>query len=923
MIRRIVTKLPIEVKPLTSITEMRTATLSLGTLAADSVQVVRQAFAGGIAPLQTVGSGSVAPYLTRFAKDALGTSIVRSTSHLGLKTSTAGSSVPPPKPELDSTEIIEGPGGVLDQFSVRLTVSIREEHLPRVAAVKVMRAKLGPLKVSRPSVSALSLIAPIAGRSALERNSVAAFRVDDIGVGNKLTSFIMDDPASNTRSVISPDSQEIRAPLRPHNNNRGTTSGVGLLTLDGADRSVLENTAFYLNRRASDAIVPYGPAPLDVGNRLGLNVLKGNSVGASRDGLVQSPNSLNFSEVGRVDMASTLARDVGDFIEATFVDKSVVYGAGFVYYVVCVGPDGAEGPRSKLVDASVVRTVPPAAPTVYYSVIGGHPRFAIRCSQGTDHVEIFRSGRAVSDSIKLGSDKSLVLQGPATKVGSFWHLTDVGLGADWSSTFVDTEAVDGDKLTYRFYTVDSYGLKSQTPFSCSIRMPDRGQTVPIPVPSITVEQAPGQPSVSIKMQVDDPRVSGFTVQRRDVSISEKSVHQANQPEWVDIGVWTPKRSGSRRGPTLLDADWPTYIPATGGSASFVDTTVKLDRRYQYAIGAVDVRGNKTLLVGSQPVTVYSKTVIDPPTAFGADVTVKDGRPTGVLLKWTGGTNDFSPNAIVGDQDVLAATAIRSVFQVERRQFGRPFWDALPATSESYFFDRVSDDPAPSFRPAYVVPGAEYEYRVLAMQSGGFVSPRTEVLYVSVVPPPSAPEIVWAKTTSVNSDPFSIVISWNMSGEFVERWEVERAVTNKIYGEQITTMDSKAARSLDYSRVANITPEASRARSLSETPVEFDKSIYVGNRFFIDSDAHRANSYFYRVRTVGRLGSFSPWTYAGVFIKASAFDRKFLSVLSDDRKIAMAQDRRPIVRDHRKEPVVPVVPAVKVTSTAVVRDFRKR
>ncbi len=911
--KRVVRRLPTAVQPLTSVVDMRVAALGLAQLATDSVQVVRSAFAGGVAPFQTVGSGSVAPYLTTFARDVLGANIVKSTSHLGLKTSTAGSSVPPPKPELDSTEIIEGPGGVFDQFSVKITVSIKDTDISRVSAVKIMRAKLGPVKAARPAVSALSLAPPIAGRSALERSAVAAFRIDEIGVGNKLTSFIFDDPSSSTRAVISPDSQKIRAPLAPPNNNKGIASA-GLLSLEGADRSVLENLNFYLNRRAADALELPSPGPVTIGNRAGLNVLKGNSVGASRDGLIQAPNSLSFNEVGRIDMASPSARDVGDFIEASFVDRSVVYGAGFLYYAVCVGPDGAEGPRSRLVDASVVRTVPPESPTVYYSVVGGHPRFSIRGPQGADHVEIFRSGRSVLESVKLGTDTSLVVQSPATKVGEFWHLTDVGLGPDGSSTFVDTDAVDGDRLSYRFYTVDSYGLKCQTPFSCSIRMPEHGQTVPIPVPSITVEQAPGQPSVSIKMQVDDPRVAGFTVQRRDVTISEKSVHQANQPEWVDIGSWTPKRAGSRRGPTLLDADWPTYIPANGGSASFVDTAVRLDRKYQYAIGAVDVRGNKTLLVGSQPVTVYSKTVIDPPTAFGSTVTVKDGRPTGVLLTWTGGTNDFSPNAIVGDQDVLEATSVRSVFQVERRQLGRPFWDALPATSESYFFDKVSDDPAPSFRPAYVIPGAEYEYRVLAMQSGGFVSPRTEVLYISVVPPPVAPDVVWVKTTSINSDPFSIVVSWNMPSDFIERWEVERAVTNKIYGEQITTMDSKAARELDYSRIANITPEASRARSLSEGSVDVDKTIYVGNRFFIDSDVHRANSYFYRVRTVGRLGAISPWTYAGIFIKDSSFDKKFFSVLSDDAKISLAQDKRPTVRDHRRNPVTPRTPAVTVTST---------
>jgi hypothetical protein len=918
VIKRIVRQLPTTVTPLTSIEKMRVAALDLAKSATDAVQSVRSAFAEGVAPLQSVGSGSVAPYVTMFSRDPLGANIVKSTAQLGLKTSTAGSSVAPPKPELDSTEIVEGPGGVFDQFSVKLTVSISDEHIERVAWIKVMRAKLGPLDVPRPAVSALSLNPPVPG-SALEKNSIAAFRVDDIGVGNKMTAFIMDDPASNSRAVISPDSLEFRAPLPPLNNNRGVATA-GLLTIDGADRSVLENLKFYLNRRLAGALDPPPQSPIEIGGRIGVNVLKGNGIGASRDSIVQSPNSLSFTQIGRIDMTSPGVHRVGDFIEATFVDRAVVYGTSFVYYAVCVGPDGVEGPRSRLVDASVMRVTPPKPPEVLHSVIGGRPRFTIKCPSGADHVEVFRSGRSVIDSVRLGSDTSLVTQGPATKVGQFWHLSDIGLGSDGSTTFVDTDVMGGDRLSYRFYTVDSYGLKCQTPFSCSIWMPEHGQTIPLPVPSITVEQAPGQPAVSVKMRVDDPRVAGFTVQRREVTVHERSVHQANQPELMDLGAtWTTKRAGSRRSPTLLDADWPTYLPASGGSASFVDNTVRLDRRYQYAVGAIDKRGNKTLMVGSQPVMVYSKVIVDPPTAFSAKIEVVDGRPTGVLLTWSGGTNDFSPNSIVGDQDVLAATSVRSVFQVERRQLGTPFWDAMPATSESYFRDVVSGDQNPAFRPAYPVPGGEYEYRVLAMQSGGFISPRSDVLYIPVVPPPEMPEVVWVRTTPVSSNPFCVIVSWDMDGEFVEHWEVERAVTNKVFAEQITTMDSQAARDLEYSRVANITPEASRARSLSERDFTLDKAVYVGNRFYVDPDVHRANSYFYRVRSVGRLGTTSQWTYAGLFIKSAAFDSKFYSTLSDDAKISLTQDSRPIVQG-----TTPIV-SLKTTITTTLKStsFVKR
>lgn len=884
-------KLPTTVEPLPTVSSVKTATLSLAEDAIASVTAVRQAFASGTPPLQTVGSGSADSYISRLGRTDIGDKIARSTSRFGVKTSTAGSSVPPPRPELDSADVVEGLGGILDQFSVKLTVSLKAEQVSSVRFIKIMRAKLGPVpNAPRPSFSALMASPEMPGSKGFDRLAAAAFRAADAGIGNKLTDFIGDTLAG--RGVSSPDGSALRTTLPPVNTNR-TGDGFGLLELAGADRSVVENLSFYLNRRANDAIKTPSVDSVSVINRFGINVLAGSSVAASAGTIVQGSNALQFSEIGRIGIGTQM-RAVGNFFETEFLDRSVVYGAGFAYYISCIGQDGAEGPRSKIVSASVIRTVPPEVPKVTFSLISGYPRFAIRCAPGTDHVEIFRSGRQVVSSIKLATENTLVADGPALKVGQYWHLEDAGLGPDGSTTFVDDEAVSGDKLNYRIYSVDSYGFKCQTPFSCSIKMPEHGRPNPIPVPSVTVERGTGQPNMLLRMRVDDPRVVGFTVQRRDVTIAERSVHQANQPEWNDLGLRDAKRAGSRRGPSLKDADWPIYIPASAGSASFVDTAVRLDRVYQYAIGAIDSRGNKTLLVGSQPVGIYSKPVIDPPTALAANVVVDGNKPRGVLLTWSPGTNDIDPNAIVGDQDVLAATAVRSAFQVERRQIGAPFWDALPATSESYFIDIVSSDPTPAFRPAYVVPGGEYEYRVMAMQSGGFISPRTDTVPIAVIPPPLTPNQVFTRSSHIEVSPLTIVVSWNMSSEFVERWEIERAVTNSIFGKQISSMDSREARGLSYTRVADITPESSRARGISSDELKRERSVYVGNRFYVDSDVHLANSYFYRVRTVGRVGVTSDWAYSGIYLRDDAFHRKFQSLLSDEKKTGLTLDSRPIL-----------------------------
>ena len=71
---------------------LRTAVTSLAQRANTDVTAVRDAFTSGIAPVQTVGSGSVASYISQFGglENATATAIISSTSQLGVNTTSAG-----------------------------------------------------------------------------------------------------------------------------------------------------------------------------------------------------------------------------------------------------------------------------------------------------------------------------------------------------------------------------------------------------------------------------------------------------------------------------------------------------------------------------------------------------------------------------------------------------------------------------------------------------------------------------------------------------------------------------------------------------------------------------------------------------------------------------------------------------------------
>lgn len=886
--------LPATTRPPASIQTLREAVADLSSRGAREVDAVRRAFTSGIVPVQTASSGSKADFINRFAGAAVPAAIVRSTAQFGLSTSIVTTPPSSPRPELDFVEVgVDRTFGVLDSFFARVVFSLPLDQLARVSYFRVLRAPTGPLDVSKPAFSALAESIPLSFRAkSSETVSNAALRLLGTGVPNKLSDFVSDDRFSSQRNVLSGSSMR---PVPPSVNTNRRMAPAGLVSIANGDRSVLENVAFYVNQRNVTA-TQRTALPLRAGKRQYVNVLRGQSVGSST-AIVSDGNSLGFSEVTRV--STVPARRVGAIAEFEYFDPSVVYGAGYVYYVVAVPKLGIAGARSRLAVVGITRDSPPRTPNVLYGV-SRVPRFVMRTSGSfIDHFEVFRRGGSPPDDVRLiSTNRSMIDSGKTSVMDSgFYHVGDVGVGADKSAIFVDDRATPGIRLDYRIYAVDSFGLKSQTAFSCSVLLPDPGRTVLLGLPAVTAEQAPGGRIVNVTITCDDQRVQGLIVKRRDVSINENGFRQPTRPDYFTFGVFGPKRSRARLGPSLNQFSsqaWNGVIQGFSGSATFTDRSVQFDRAYQYAVVGVDARGNETATVPTQPVFVAVKPVADAPTSVtGTLLGDPSGSPESVLVQWTVGTVDFSPVELIDDQDVLAATSVRSVFQVERRQVGKSAWLVMPPTTASYFIDPVGGRPAPRFRPPFALPNERYDYRVIAMQSGAFLSTHTDPVRVNVVPEILPPPALVVRSSSTAVRPLRIVVSWDYRGIFVDGWAVQRAVTNRIFGSRIFSMDSAEARSLEYSDVGTVRRESSLALGISSGQSSLDSRLFVGNRVFIDSDVSMANSYFYRVRAMDSTDRSSDWTYGGISLTDSPFDRKFLSSLSDDDRARLSLDARPL------------------------------
>lgn len=800
-------------------------------------------------------------------------------SGFGVRSAVPGDSSKSTKVELDRVEVNRGALGSIDSTYCTIAFSIAESDLGSAAVARVMRADLGVSPYAVPptlrGISDLSVSSTT--RKELDPIYRVAMTLSASSIGSQLSEIVRDDAVVGYRTAAGSNAF-LRTDDSVLSSNRTTGTGE-LLSVAGIDVAVARNPAFYMNRRAlGDVPAAELPREIPVGSRLP-TLAAADQVKlpdqSSLDAIVERRNSYDFREISTVVLSRPRGRTIGSFIEFTVDDPSVVYGRRYVYYVSIIDPNMRSGVRSRLVQIDVVFMQTPSVPEVSYVVIDGTPRFSIS-SSGASKFEVYRKGGNPRVDLSVIGDRSAVVGSTkATKLPSgYVRIDDINADHSGRATFIDRDVRRGQTISYRFYSVNGFEMKCQTPFECTISLPDRSRKVILGRPSISVSLSQDAKSIDVSISLDDDRVSGFVLLRRDVTLGESAYHSPNEPGTLIMTQKDIKRRNSSIGERLVDPlVWNGRVVRTGTFTSFKDRFVQIDHIYQYCVYGVDRRGNTTDSVPSSLVGVYLKPLVDAPRDLIGQF---DG--SRVKLSWTYPGNDVDLMEMVNG----TSESTKTVFQVERRPQGGS-WESLPAVSGTEMSDEISSDRLHT----------KYEYRVIAIQRGGFVSPYSEPILVETSVVPVDPANLRVRTTPLSSRPVMVVVSWDYSGSDVDRWEVERAVVNKIAAAKITSLTSGEIDSLKFDRAGIVTRESSRASAASSDGQFFrDPRVFMGNRVYIDQDVSLIDSYVYRVRAISNDGSKSGWAVKGVLMVDSPFDRKLSSIMTDREKSALSQTTFP-------------------------------
>lgn len=857
-------------------------------------------------------------------------------------------------PEFDNVTVtMNKKKGVTDCFYTTLSFNLPGPKIAnkQIRAIRIFRAEINDQNFLSPSgrlsARALDILRADPNQTrAKNQDYTSNFenRLQLAGIDNAISALNAVDPVQGIRTGAVSGTIVDRGPTsaidRPSGDNRISTAlgsfidPTGLENLDlsvALDQNSIANLIRSNPQLALNPVPDYAPSGqlrfIESTTKMGLAQLQQVKMKFSagvNNMVTNQPNKLSFKEIAFISPTdrTLTAQVVGDMVQFMFDDPTVMFGRSYKYYIVSVDSNMNESTRSRMVQVNIDGLRVPDAPKMATAnVIGSMVSLVIRCDdQLVEKFEIYckeedvpiSNSRQQVEAIVHAPNSGFMLGTKTSRLmkNGFLHVGDCLNGGPAGGSFYDRGIRIGRRYTYRVYSVDIFGNKSESPKEVSIFVPDpKMKNVELRKPSILAEVDSKTNNIRLTFSVDDPRVVGLFIGRRNATLSQQAFVPPGQPNSTMLGRATVKGQARFLGPIISDGTrdsaWTGYFERIDGPIVFVDKTAVVDHTYQYRVHGIDKFGNLTPYEFSKQVFVSNLPMIDEPINLSASLAFgTDGRPNNVHLSWDNSNIDISSEDRLGNRNSLAATAVRTLYQIERRKLSEDSWKRFPMIEGESLDDQVSVVSAssvPGFRPDLLQVNETYIYRVSAYLSGGFISNFSSELVVPVITPIATPVNFRITNPDTKQAPFFVVLNWDTpigSGD-VDHWDVEVCAVNNQAAANLNMSNPADFAKLVFKPFRTIFLESSRFRELQDDQsIDLDRSatgLFTGQHHYLDSSVGFGNTYFYRIRAASVVGEqLSDWTYRGIRVTDATAEKKNDVVTTPEEKSVQAGSPSPIL-----------------------------
>jgi len=567
---------------------------------------------------------------------------------------------------------------------------------------------------------------------------------------------------------------------------------------------------------------------------------------SSRDGFIESTadfqnylQSYRFEKIGVVDYTSFIAQQKRkivfvverEFVDLLFSDKKVSYNDVFEYFITSVTKEGQESSRSNSIKVKIQDPTPISPPLsiIAKQISDTKMRLSIRVSK-RDNVS-----------------KLLIYKRSETDV-EFVRFLETDVIKD-SLDFVDHTVSYLNTYIYRAFVQNIFGELSEpkeiTVFSSVKKITAKSQSNNLKIPVFNASSDQNSSNINISIFPNDPTVSYYELQRRDLSIHEKKFSKPSDIETNYGGDgWAQNKFFVERETQFINNVGETNLlqrRLVAKQINFIDDAITPGHLYQYRTRGFDLFGNSTSYQFS---IVRSKTDKRLRIPINLRYFVVRGFPFRVQIEW----NNDNPTLIESD--------IKYRFKIQRRRKNSLIYETFPLTENNFLIDEVPTEDFVPFSetiidnfnqeqqlnsqniqvtsqktslkrtfpiPDFLFPNDIYFYRIAVVGPNGEDSNYTEEMEVSTLPELSEPLEFSARVLNVKIRPIVGILEWktDTSKALPDYWLVERKTSAK--NDSFRTIGK----------------------------------VYLQSQFF-DRDLNLGNQYIYRIKsfdTTGRESQF--------------------------------------------------------------------
>lgn len=488
-----------------------------------------------------------------------------------------------------------------------------------------------------------------------------------------------------------------------------------------------------------------------------------------------------------------------NFIEISHKDKSVGFSETFEYYIEVVTKQLGEAPRSNSIIVTVEDTDGVNPPSKMFAKQVNENEIQISVSANpADKIAKFIFYRKSDDEI------------------AFDRLIEVNNTAD--TVIIGDGGINYSKsYTYRVFLQNIHGALSEpgeiTVFSSVQKITPQSRSNNLKIPIINAVQDQNSDFAKITIYPNDPNISFYELQRRDMTLYEKKFTVPSKLENNYGGTGWPASTffvERARVPLSQESNSTTSelkTKTTTKEIVFVDNTVSPGHIYQYRTRGYDLFGNPSSYAFST-VKISGKKSIRTP--FNIRAEILRGFPFRVKILWDDDNfaSSVSEKELFEGESTVDKKSSKTLYKVQRRKLGEMTYESFPATANKFIIDEVSTPDAVNFEgkliedsyerisnsdpidenmrikdeirrafklPNFLKENDIYFYRIIAISDIGEESNASEEFQISSLADISNPLNFSAEVINAQVRPITVKLSWDNDFEKSrpDYWVIEK------------------------------------------------------------------------------------------------------------------------------------------------------